>query len=415
LKWKIFSFILKFRRELAILVWVFWLAHGIGAFMDYKILINNSKTYVEILFEPYVWKFSWYMFWWMLALIVSIPLLITSNWLSTKKLWKHWKTLQRLSYFMFVFVAIHIFLIKWEVLPLYIIWTWIIVFTLAYFKNKKLKTSLSVWPKWLCVPCGYIYDENIWDLDGWILPWTKFEDIPNIWICPVCGVWKKDFILLEENIEKFQSEVISLSYLNDNIIELKLDLKKELSYISWQFLNIVLKDDTWEFNRSYSIASKEGNIYTFLIKLKDNWKAWNLFKKTKVWDKILYKWIFGEFILKNTANFKVFIATWTWLAPIYFMLLNTCENISKKLYFWVEMRKDLFYLDKLKNIKNLEIILYLSKEEIEWFRFGRINLDNEEFDKQTEFYICWNPSLVSEKVEKLSLKWYENIYYEKFK
>jgi predicted ferric reductase len=43
--------------------------------------------------------------------------------------------------------------------------------------------------------------------------------------------------------------------------------------------------------------------------------------------------ISGKFQLLNTNNPKVFIATGTGLSPIYNMILNTQENISKKLYF----------------------------------------------------------------------------------
>ena len=51
----------------------------------------------------------------MLAFLVSIPLLITSNALSTKILGKNWKILQRLSYAMFILVAIHIYLIHKDI------------------------------------------------------------------------------------------------------------------------------------------------------------------------------------------------------------------------------------------------------------------------------------------------------------
>lgn len=341
-KCRIFGFISKFRRELWILVWVFWLAHWIGAFMDYMIKINHSKSYFAMLIEPYVWDTSWYMFWWMLAWIVAIPLLITSNGISTSILWKHWKTLQRLAYFMFIFVWIHIAVLEKEVWSMIPVLIWIILWITAFVKNKKSKNNLSSWPKWLCVPCGYIYDENIWDPDSWIAPWTRFEDIPDDWRCPVCWVGKSDFILISEEIKVSESEIVFLEYLTEDVIELKVDLKKDLEFIPWQFLNFAFKDNSWDFNRSYSIANKEWNVYTFLIKLKENWRAWTLFKTKKVWDKLWYTQISWKFKLQNTTNPKVFIATWTWFSPIYNMILNTPENISKKLYFWVANLKDMF-------------------------------------------------------------------------
>jgi len=41
--------------------------------------------------------------------------------------------------------------------------------------------------------CGYEYDPEIGDPDGGIKPGTKFEDIPEDWVCPLCGVTKSDF------------------------------------------------------------------------------------------------------------------------------------------------------------------------------------------------------------------------------
>lgn len=47
--------------------------------------------------------------------------------------------------------------------------------------------------KWRCIPCDYIYDPALGDPDGGIQPGTAFEDLPDDWICPVCGVGKEDF------------------------------------------------------------------------------------------------------------------------------------------------------------------------------------------------------------------------------
>jgi rubredoxin len=44
-----------------------------------------------------------------------------------------------------------------------------------------------------CNVCGYLYDPQIGDPDGGIVPGTAFEDIPDAWVCPVCGVGKEDF------------------------------------------------------------------------------------------------------------------------------------------------------------------------------------------------------------------------------
>jgi rubredoxin len=47
--------------------------------------------------------------------------------------------------------------------------------------------------KYKCMVCGYVYDPVEGDLDAGIFPGTAFEDIPDDWVCPVCGVTKSDF------------------------------------------------------------------------------------------------------------------------------------------------------------------------------------------------------------------------------
>lgn len=47
--------------------------------------------------------------------------------------------------------------------------------------------------KYLCVACGYIYDPEQGDSDNGINPGTSFEDLPEDWVCPICGVTKDEF------------------------------------------------------------------------------------------------------------------------------------------------------------------------------------------------------------------------------
>ena len=62
-------------------------------------------------------------------------------------------------------------------------------------KHRKGETAMK---KYECEPCGYIYDPAVGDPDGGIAPGTAFEDIPEDWICPLCGVGKEDFEPVEE-------------------------------------------------------------------------------------------------------------------------------------------------------------------------------------------------------------------------
>lgn len=47
--------------------------------------------------------------------------------------------------------------------------------------------------KYQCTVCGYIYNPDIGDPDNGIAPGVEFEDLPDDWICPVCGAAKTEF------------------------------------------------------------------------------------------------------------------------------------------------------------------------------------------------------------------------------
>jgi len=47
--------------------------------------------------------------------------------------------------------------------------------------------------KWLCIVCGYVYDPEVGDPDSGVAPGTKWEDVSEDWICPLCAVGKDQF------------------------------------------------------------------------------------------------------------------------------------------------------------------------------------------------------------------------------
>ncbi|MEJ2126925.1 MAG: rubredoxin [Candidatus Bathyarchaeota archaeon] len=46
---------------------------------------------------------------------------------------------------------------------------------------------------WKCRVCGYVYDVEQGDPDSGVAPGTAFEDLPEDWVCPVCGAAKDQF------------------------------------------------------------------------------------------------------------------------------------------------------------------------------------------------------------------------------
>lgn len=60
-------------------------------------------------------------------------------------------------------------------------------------KTEKSKKGMKKMKKYVCEPCGYVYDPEIGDPDNGIAPGTAFEDLPEDWVCPICGVGKDEF------------------------------------------------------------------------------------------------------------------------------------------------------------------------------------------------------------------------------
>ena len=50
---------------------------------------------------------------------------------------------------------------------------------------------------WQCRSCGYVYDEAEGDAPEGFPPGTRWVDIPEDWVCPMCGTAKSDFDMIE--------------------------------------------------------------------------------------------------------------------------------------------------------------------------------------------------------------------------
>lgn len=51
--------------------------------------------------------------------------------------------------------------------------------------------------KYRCLICGYMYDPAVGDPSNGVEAGTAFEDLPDDWVCPDCGVGKDEFEVVE--------------------------------------------------------------------------------------------------------------------------------------------------------------------------------------------------------------------------
>lgn len=62
--------------------------------------------------------------------------------------------------------------------------------TAPTYRGKEAKGKMD---RYVCTICGYVYDPEVGDPDSGIGPGTPFEDLPDDWVCPVCGASKDQF------------------------------------------------------------------------------------------------------------------------------------------------------------------------------------------------------------------------------
>lgn len=58
-------------------------------------------------------------------------------------------------------------------------------------------TELPAFKKYMCLICGYVYDEEHGDSEAGIPAGTRWEDIPLSWRCPDCGAGREEFEMVE--------------------------------------------------------------------------------------------------------------------------------------------------------------------------------------------------------------------------
>ena len=58
-------------------------------------------------------------------------------------------------------------------------------------------TAAAPYRTWMCLICGFIYDEAAGLPEEGIPAGTRWEDVPPNWVCPECGARKEDFELVE--------------------------------------------------------------------------------------------------------------------------------------------------------------------------------------------------------------------------
>jgi len=68
----------------------------------------------------------------------------------------------------------------------------------ALFSRLRINlVSETKYKTYMCIICGWVYEEEKGAPGEGLAPGTRWEDIPEFWVCPDCGAGKEDFDMVE--------------------------------------------------------------------------------------------------------------------------------------------------------------------------------------------------------------------------
>lgn len=213
--------------------------------------------------------------------------------------------------------------------------------------------------------------------------------------------------------------------LTHDVFEMIFEVNENFSYTYWQFVTFILPSPIWW--RAYSILDViEWNNIKLIIKRVENGRWWSKFIcDSEIWTVLKWVWPAGHFVLRETEKNKLFICTWVWFVPLYNQAIWSIRldlQADLKILFWVRTDEDIFYEDVLTELKsnnsNFDFEYFISREHDLTHKFWRVTdyLTKENIENFEEFYICWNPLMIEDSIQKLLSLWIpENqIFTEKF-
>ncbi len=69
----------------------------------------------------------------------------------------------------------------------------------------RLTMTVEPLKRWLCLGCGFSYDEGLGLPEHGLAPGTRWKDIPEDWVCPDCGTPKNLFEMVEIGLRRRRS------------------------------------------------------------------------------------------------------------------------------------------------------------------------------------------------------------------
>ncbi len=193
------------------------------------------------------------------------------------------------------------------------------------------------------------------------------------------------------------ARVIEKKMLSETVMEIRLKTV-EFKFIPGQYITVRFKDDIGFFNRAYSIVEVRDGVVTLCITLLKGGRGSSFLANYDVGGEVEVTESKGDFCLRATENPKVFVGTGTGLAPLLAMM-EGCPDVKKTLFFGQRKESELFYLERLANIPNLDLKICLSRADENWTGLrGRVtdHIADYELSRNTEVYTCGSDAMIQD-------------------
>ena len=205
-------------------------------------------------------------------------------------------------------------------------------------------------------------------------------------------------------IQRLSKSAVKISF------EVPEQVKSIFSFLPGQYLTFELFLNNEKIRRSYSICSAPNEILSVAVKAVEKGKASNWFNtEAKVGDLISVAKPEGNFTIDTSENKIVAIAAGSGITPIVSIAKSLSNDTEMHLFYGNKSEEDALFLDDLKNLAQLKMTNFLSREEKVGFSSGRIDkttfteIIKADLDllKSSIFYICGPEQMIMDIQETL--------------
>jgi ring-1,2-phenylacetyl-CoA epoxidase subunit PaaE len=213
----------------------------------------------------------------------------------------------------------------------------------------------------------------------------------------------------------YELRVSEINRLNDKSVmvslEIPVELEKEFEFVPGQYLNFEVEIQGKKHRRSYSICSGPTEPLSIAVKAVDNGTVSNWFnQELKVGDVLHVGTPEGNFTLNSEYKNIVAIAAGSGITPIM-SIAKAMGDGQINLIYGNRTQGDAIFLSEIQSLKHVQLTGFLSQDDVEGFRNGRIDKANFteiiksdlNILKADAFYLCGPEGMINDVKETLKL------------